>query len=88
MRVWLLALVGIAALACGPAQAPVGAPGESGGPQRGGQLHHRITSDIDNFDITVADKAVAGRIVPLPNRWGSTTAFSPYPIQDLWLEKG
>ena len=60
------AVLALGVLACAPSQAPTAPAGELvGQPKAGGSLRHRITSDIDNFDITTADKAVAGRIVPV-----------------------
>ncbi len=65
-----LSLLAATALACGATQPPAspgGAAPSSGSdqPKPGGVLKTRITSDVDNFDVTLADKAVANRYTPL-----------------------
>jgi peptide/nickel transport system substrate-binding protein len=68
-RIAAFALAALTAtgLACGGAAAPPGgAPAESpGAPKPGGSLKVRITSDIDNWDLTIADKNIANRYTPL-----------------------
>ena len=71
-RIATLALTALAAtaLACGTVQpAPSGGgsqgDGASSQPKAGGSLKVRITSDIDNWDITIADKNIASRYSPL-----------------------
>jgi peptide/nickel transport system substrate-binding protein len=71
-RIGGLALAGFAAtaLACGAVQQPPAGGGAPGGaapdqPKAGGSLKTRITSDIDNWDITIADKNIASRYSPL-----------------------
>ncbi|MSQ10532.1 MAG: hypothetical protein EXR52_05940 [Dehalococcoidia bacterium] len=41
-----------------------GADGASGQPKAGGSLKVRITSDIDNWDITIVGKNIANRYSP------------------------
>lgn len=62
-----IAVLAASALACGVAQpaAPGGPPAADDQPKPGGSLKVRITSDIDNWDLTIADKNIASRYTPV-----------------------
>src|SRR5581483_1564265 len=68
---FLLALVALAALACGPAAQPAPAAPAPGGdqPRYGGALTARIGTDMFDFDTSYVGQST-------PNTWGLALAYN------------